>query len=53
MGSQAFVQGVQNQLGTRAHARRVDDEADVTWLRESPGTYNAHFAPKSSGLKPF
>ena len=35
VGSQAFVEGVQKRLGTRVHARRVEDTSDAACLPES------------------
>ncbi|MGM0517717.1 MAG: transposase [Pseudomonadota bacterium] len=52
VGSQAFVEGVQKQLGTRAHARRVEDASDAACLRESPSPYVAEFELENHRPKP-
>ena len=51
VGSQAFVEGVQAQLGTWAQARRVEDTDDAACLRESPAAYINDFRPENMILK--
>ncbi len=52
VGSQAFVEGIQEQLGTWAHARHIEDAADASCLRESPAAYTAAFRPENGAIRP-
>ncbi len=52
IGSHAFVEGVQAQLGTWAQARHVEDADDAACLRESSAAYMADFRPENVALKP-
>ncbi|MFP4639424.1 MAG: transposase [Guyparkeria sp.] len=52
VGSQTFVEGVQEQLGSRAQARQVEDAGDATCLRESPAAYIANLGPENVALTP-
>jgi len=50
VGSQMFVEGVQEQLGTRTQARQVDASDHAACLREESAAYIAGFGPEKAPL---
>jgi len=51
VGSSAFVEKIQAELGTKAKDRTVTDTTDKSVLRESRATYTAHFYPEMGMLR--
>jgi putative transposase len=52
VGSELFVQKVQENLGVRGMGRGVGVTGDAYVLRESPATYGGNFDPENRAIAP-